>query len=101
RIVGGAETYLDMVLGRLAARGCELAVCAEASAPEETGGLAVDAVQARMPIGPDPSAFLERLAGWKPDVTFLHGLDDVRIERGVTDRWPTVFFAHTYHGTCI
>jgi glycosyltransferase involved in cell wall biosynthesis len=101
RIVGGAETYLDTVLGRLAARGCELALSAEASAPDEAGRLAVDAVQARIAIGPDPSAFLERLAGWKPDVTFLHGVEDVRIERGVIDRWPTVFFAHTYHGTCI
>jgi glycosyltransferase involved in cell wall biosynthesis len=101
QIVGGAETYLDTVLGPLAARGCELALCTEVSAPDGAGQLAPEAVHARIPIGPDPSAFLERLARWKPDVAFLHGLEDVRVERGVSDRWPTVSFAHTYHGTCI
>jgi glycosyltransferase involved in cell wall biosynthesis len=101
QIVGGAESYLDTVLGALAARGYGLAVCAEVPAPNGTGRLAGNAVHARIPIDSDPSAFFERLAGWKPDVVFLHGLDNVRVERGATDRWPSVFFAHTYHGTCI
>jgi glycosyltransferase involved in cell wall biosynthesis len=52
-------------------------------------------------INPDVSGFLRALAGWQPDVAFLHGLDAVAVEKAVIERWRSVFFAHTYHGTCI
>ena len=101
QIVGGAETYLDTVLGRLVTRGHEIALCVETAVGRGERALAADAVSTRLVTGRDPEAFAERLGAWKPDLAFLHGLEDVRAERAIVDRWPSVFFAHTYHGTCI
>jgi glycosyltransferase involved in cell wall biosynthesis len=99
-LVGGAETYLDSVLPVLASRGHTLALCTE-TGPVDGRPLADGAIDRELEIESDVPAFVRALAEWKPDVTFLHGLDAVTVERAVTDRWRATFFAHTYYGACI
>lgn len=99
--VGGAETYLDTVLPPLAARGHQVAVCTEMGDIDGASRLAAGAAEAEFTIGHDVDGFLRRLRAWRPDVVFLHGLDAVTTECALIERWPAVFFAHTYHGTCI
>jgi glycosyltransferase involved in cell wall biosynthesis len=100
-IVGGVETYLRAVLPRLAAGGFELAVLAENGGP--AGG-----VLTRCPGLPvwttretPPAAVLSAVGRWAPDVVYAHGLADARLEAALADRFPTVFYAHNYHGTCV
>jgi glycosyltransferase involved in cell wall biosynthesis len=44
---------------------------------------------------------IELLSNWKPDVIYMHGLDDVSIANRLLDIAPSVTFVHTYTGTCI
>jgi glycosyltransferase involved in cell wall biosynthesis len=44
---------------------------------------------------------VQRLREWKPDVLYVHGLHDVRVERRLLRIAPAVQFVHTYVGTCV
>jgi glycosyltransferase involved in cell wall biosynthesis len=99
--VGGAETYLDSVLGPLRTLGHELALCTQTGRLDDSPTLAHGVSDDEFAIRGDLEGFLDRLRRWRPDVLFLHGLDDVAAELGCRQLAPTVFFAHTYHGTCI
>jgi glycosyltransferase involved in cell wall biosynthesis len=44
---------------------------------------------------------LAALRDWRPDVIYVHKLDDPDLERKVLGLAPSVFFAHDYNGTCI
>lgn len=103
RLVGGVETYLDRLLPELSARGVELALWSEAGVAtgrRETIALAGDAPHwSATALGTD--AALRALADWRPDLLFVHGLESPQIERALLGVARAVFFAHTYHGTCI
>jgi glycosyltransferase involved in cell wall biosynthesis len=101
-VVGGAETYLAGLLPALLSRGHSVALLSEwEPAP---GQSAVDAAAPGVECWSgqgEPAAASERLAAWRPDVVFLHGMFSATLETALVGRFPTVLFAHNYYGTCI
>jgi glycosyltransferase involved in cell wall biosynthesis len=101
-IVGGIETYLRGILPRLAAAGYELGVLGEHGAAE--GGILAGCAPG-VPLwvagGRPAPQVVREVAGWRPDVVYLHGFEDPRLEAALAEQFPTVFFAHDYHGTCV
>ena len=51
-------------------------------------------------VASSPSA-LSKVADWKPDVIYAHGIADVTLETALAAQYPTVFFAHAYYGACV
>jgi glycosyltransferase involved in cell wall biosynthesis len=100
-LVGGAEAYLDGVLPMLAARGHALALCTGTGRLVEQPVTGAGSLDAEFAIRGDLAGFVRDVQGWKPDVVFLHGLDDPDSEQACRALAPTAYFAHTYHGTCI
>jgi glycosyltransferase involved in cell wall biosynthesis len=102
-IVGGVETYLQAVLPALGARGHEVALLYEH--PADAAAEAVDARTSGPPAWrvreDDLPAALAPVAAWRPDVVYLQGLEAPAVEEALADRFPTVLFAHNYHGACI
>lgn len=102
RKVGGAETYLDMVLPALRRRGHDLAMFCETDAP---------ANRSRIAFPPGTPVFcadanragsaLAQLAEWKPEVLYAHGLANAAVESQILGIAPAVLFVHGYAGTCI
>jgi glycosyltransferase involved in cell wall biosynthesis len=92
-VVGGVETHLRAVLPRLAALGHELALL---YATPAAGPTILDGVPG-VPAWPTLAAATE----WRPDVVYSHGLPDPAAEAELAARFPTVLFAHNYHGTCV
>ncbi|WP_162097339.1 glycosyltransferase family 4 protein [Gemmata obscuriglobus] len=95
-IVGGVETYLRAVLPHLRARGFDVALLAEHGATDAGVGAGVPGV----PVWVGPEAFRE-VVRWAPDVVYSQGLADTVLEAALADRFPTIFYAHNYHGTCV
>ncbi len=101
RKAGGAEAYLDRVAPLLHSAGATLAWVVETEGPADRPQIAAGAgetLACTATVG--TAGALEALQDWKPDVVFVHGLDDAAFERGLL-AFPTVFFGHTYYGTCI
>jgi glycosyltransferase involved in cell wall biosynthesis len=99
---GGIETYLEMILGGLAARGhALLLLCEDAAGPGEP---LID-VPPAVTLIEQPDAPRGAVAGalrqWGPDVVFSQGLLSPDRERECLAVAPVIFLAHTYHGTCI
>jgi Glycosyl transferase 4-like domain len=102
RLVGGAESYLDLVVPLLKEAGHDIALICEADAPTE---------RRRISLGSDTRLWcvvelglkraLAELAHWRPDVIYSHGLSDPKLDRRLTTIAPAVSFVHSYHGTCI
>jgi glycosyltransferase involved in cell wall biosynthesis len=102
-IVGGVERYLQLVIPALLQRGHEIALLYEHRGP--AGSPTVHPVDARLPVwywedlvsGPGT---LAELSGWKPDLVYAHGLASLGVENVLLDRYPVVWYAHVYLGTC-
>lgn len=90
-IVGGVETYLRAVLPLLRDRGHDLALLCELQA----SGAAIDDDCPGLPILTPAD-----MASQRPDVCLSHGLSDPGLEADLVERFPTVLYAHNYHGTC-
>ena len=102
-IVGGAETYLHLLIPALLERGHRIALlydCAEAA------GLPVDPVEEDLPIW-STGALLERpevwreVMEWKPDVVYSHGILSREADRVLHENYPVAMFEHGYWGTCV
>jgi glycosyltransferase involved in cell wall biosynthesis len=100
-VVGGVETYLRAVLPRLASSGFELAILAEHGSPDGDCSIADGSHLPVWTCDRSTPALLADVERWAPDVVYAHGLGDPRLEVALAERFPTVFFAHNYHGTCI
>ena len=101
QVVGGVEVYLRAVIQGLAEHGHEVALLCER--PESPGHATIDGLAPgieRWCAADDPDAALVRAEVWQPDVVFVQGLASSYLERTLTQRFPTVFFAHGYTGTC-
>jgi glycosyltransferase involved in cell wall biosynthesis len=100
-IAGGVETYLRELLPLLGARGHDVALLHEngAGAAARVDDLAGDLP--RWCLADDPAEALRAAEAWRPDVCYLQGLDSPAAEAELVRRFPTVLFAHNYHGTCI
>jgi glycosyltransferase involved in cell wall biosynthesis len=96
-VVGGRETYLRAVIPLLRAAGYELGFAFER--PPHTGMPSILDEDA----GPNwnLTTDLGGITAWNPDVVFLHGLADARLERQIADRFDAVYFAHGYNGVCV
>jgi glycosyltransferase involved in cell wall biosynthesis len=101
-LVGGAERYLQMVMPELAHQGHTLGFVYEyagdpaaESIDDSVSGLARWCL-ARM----DASDIASAVKNWKPDVVYLHGLQNGVLEAMLQTDYPCVFYGHNYHGTC-
>jgi glycosyltransferase involved in cell wall biosynthesis len=103
QIVGGVETYLHEVLPALCRRGHEVALLHEH--PAATGHAVVDEGVGELSswcIREDNLAeTLRQVRGWRPDVAYLQGVQSLAAERALLESFPSVRFAHNYHGTCV
>jgi glycosyltransferase involved in cell wall biosynthesis len=98
---GGIETYLEMVLGALARRGHALALFCEEPDSGHTPTIELPAEITLLTPGPEGASPVASLRAWQPEVVFSQGLADPALETACFAVAPSVFFAHTYHGTCI
>ena len=98
---GGVQTYLDAVIGNLAARGHELALayCSEQGAVD-TSGASGRLPRFHIPNADATSAF-QSIQAWAPDLCYSHNMDDVRVDRRLGIGMPIFKFMHGYFGTCI
>jgi glycosyltransferase involved in cell wall biosynthesis len=102
RKVGGTETYLGLIVPALSEAGHEVAFWHETDLPDSRDLIA-------LPEGLpswDASALgveraLEGLRRWSPDLIYAHGLLSPALEAEVVGLAPSVFFAHSYYGTCV
>jgi glycosyltransferase involved in cell wall biosynthesis len=99
-IIGGVEGYLATVFPALRARGHELMFLYAIEA--QPGRPAVISAASNTPcvLAGTPGA-LAKVAGWKPDVIYAHGMTDIALESILAAKYPTVFFAHYYYGACV
>lgn len=102
-IVGGVETYLRAVLPGLEAAGLELGLLYEREGEPTTGrvddGLSLPRRWCVAEAG--AQAALAGVAGWRPDVVYLHNLEEPALEAELVARFDAVHFAHDYRGTCV
>ena len=100
RQVGGAETYLSRFLRGM--QDDEIYFWSEIDTP--AGRAVIDRV-ADLPsscVAADGlNAAFRQLSDWRPDVLYVHGLQDPRIEERLLALSPAVLFGHNYYGTCI
>lgn len=103
RHVGGIESYLDLVLPAIAAAGHEVALLYETGKrePHPISLPANSACWSAEALGHEGA--IRAMKQWKPDVLFLHSVDDPSFEAALRGGGgtPTVMFAHQYHGTCV
>jgi glycosyltransferase involved in cell wall biosynthesis len=98
-VVGGVETYLRRLLPDLLDSGIEVGLlCEHAAQP----GSAIDEAGPGIPIWQvEMNGWLEQVDVWRPDVVYSQGLESPHVEQTLLGRYPSVLFAHNYHGTCI
>jgi glycosyltransferase involved in cell wall biosynthesis len=101
-IVGGIETYLQVLIPALLERGHRVALVCDYDA---AGKPTVDPVDADLPFwGSDElmqnSGSWSDLTHWAPDVVYSQGLFSPEIDRALQLTYPTVLYAHNYWGTC-
>jgi glycosyltransferase involved in cell wall biosynthesis len=101
-VVGGVETYLQLLIPALLKRGHSIAMLYEyATSTGET----IDPPEAGLPLwfGDDlvrNRAGWREIAAWKPDIAYAHGLGSLDLEEMLLENLPTVVYAHGYPGTC-
>ena len=95
--LGGAESYLEKILGLLAQRGHEVAFLREREPLGNGPRIAVPAGISTWTLGGDGLARLER---WNPDVLYVHMVSDPTLEKALSVNHPSVHLAHAYHGMC-
>ena len=103
-IVGGIEKYLQVLIPALVERGHEVGILCEHPVLAEDA-VAIDPPQARLPVWScrptaEPAAVIREVTAWGPDVIYAHGLESLALEDVWLDRFPTVWYAHVYIGTC-
>ena len=102
RRVGGIEEYLSIVIPALSRAGHEVAFWHEIDLPDDRGridvpGRVLDTCSAV--VGAE--AAVNVLRDWAPDVVYVHGVRDLAVEKRLLEIAASVYFVHTYTGTCI
>lgn len=99
---GGVQSYLDVVLAGLHARGHALAMVHR---DPEGGALRVSGAADDVPqfsvADADLARTLESVRAWRPDVVFSHNMNRLEVDDALADVAPVVKFMHGYFGTCI
>jgi glycosyltransferase involved in cell wall biosynthesis len=101
-LIGGAETYLDTVIPALAAAGHQIAFFSESgSSPSSQRIRLPESAPAWCASEMGLPQALAALEGWRSDIIYVHGMNDLQAAARMIQIAPTVFFAHGYQGTCI
>ena len=102
RRVGGIEEYVASVVPALRAAGHDVMLWHELDEPRDRDPIALPR---EVPIVGAHNLGLKRaldiLRSWRPDVIYIQGLVDSKLGPKLADIAPSVFFVHTYTGTCI
>jgi glycosyltransferase involved in cell wall biosynthesis len=100
--VGGAESYLDAVIPGLAEAGHQIAFFSELDSPPSVQRIRLPATAPAWCASEMGwrQAFAA-LESWRPDVIFVHSMNDLPAAARIVESAPTVLFAHGYYGTCI
>ena len=101
-VIGGLETYLQVLIPALLERGHEMALIYDFPSQSQA---TVDPPQAKLPNWPSAgllkdSGAWDELARWMPDIVYSHGLESIEVERALQQKYAAVYFAHSYRGTC-
>lgn len=102
RRAGGVETYLGGIVPELLRAGHEVGFWHEVDLPLDRERITIPegvAVWSVAELG--AKGALAELRGWRPDLIYAHGLLDPELEAATLDIAPSVFFAHSYYGTCV
>src|SRR5262249_42859546 len=99
-VIGGIETYLRALLPALRDVGHEVGVLCEHQAASGQPVIETPVAGLRTWFGRDAEP-LNQIAAGRPDVAYVHGLGDPRLEQALTSRFPAVLYGHAYHGACI
>lgn len=97
RRVAGTETYLEDLSQELTTRGVEHALWSESEEPQDRPPIHM-APEVPVWLGCDKESLV---ATWNPDILMVNGRLQPSFEESLCRRWPTVFFAHNYFGSCI
>ena len=101
-LLGGVEKYLQSLIPALLDRGHSIGLLYEyPSNREQDGidsGLEVPSWCVQE-LGMETA--LASIRAFSPDLVYSQGLDIEALEQALLDLYPTVFYAHTYWGTCI
>ena len=103
-LVGGVEKYLQSAIPALVERGHEIGLLYEETPEPSAETIDSAAVPIRTWCVAELGALtLERLAEWKPDVVYSHGLQSpvsAALESRLLSSYPTVSYAHNLDSTC-
>lgn len=100
RKVGGAESYLEVLLPALQQRGHEVAICYQVEGPEDRPQLNLPR-EIREFLPKDSASVLEQIGQWNPAIIFCQGISDLEFEAQILKLAPGIFYAHNYQCTCI
>ena len=102
-VVGGVENYLRVAIPGLLDRAHEVGLLYEF--PFDANRETIDPAKAPVPSWcagqRGCSGVLESLAAWKPDIVYSNGIEAGELENALLERYPVVFYAHNYYGTCV
>ena len=102
RRVGGVETYLGGIIPELIRAGHEVGFWHEVDVPLNREPITIpEGVPVWSVEELGAAGALAELRRWRPDLIYAHGLLDPELEAATIEVAPSVFFAHSYYGTCI
>ena len=101
RKIGGAESYLDLVIPGLARAGHEIGYLCEVDTPDERDPITTPDAAPIWCFADQGLRVIDRLRAWRPDLIFSHALADPALERAIIDGRKGVFFSHNYYGSCV
>ncbi len=102
RRVGGVEDYLSILLPALNQAGHEVALFSEIDEPANRAPIELPRNAPAFSVAASGAASaLDGLRTWKPDVIYNQGLSDPELACSTAKVAPSVFFLHSYAGTCI
>lgn len=100
RVAGGAESYLRTLIPSLNEFGHDVLFCWESDAQasterpiDEACGVPGHSLGSLEPLA--------RIASFKPDVVYTHGLASPALEGQLAARFPTLLYAHNFFATCV
>ncbi len=104
-LVGGVEKYLQAIIPALISRGHAVGLVYEYAF--DPAGQGIVPGQSSIPTwclaqGNLPT-ILESIAGWKPDVVYSHGLENLEsfdLEEALLQAYPSVLYLHNYDRSC-
>ena len=102
RRVGGAESYIEEVIGEFANSGHETGLFVEIEVPADRAAIQLPRESPLWCVANQTLAgAIAAMREWHPDLIFAHGLVSPENEAATLSVAPSVFFAHGYYGTCI